>query len=74
MKRKTIAIIAVVLMLAIAGCAGSTSTETGTSNSSEDFETFTQPADGTDKVWSCIAWKDYNGHKMECELVESGEY
>lgn len=74
MKRKNIAIIAVVLILAIAGCAGSTPTETGTSNESDDFKTFTQPAEGTDKVWSCIAWKDYNGHKMECELAESSEY
>jgi ABC-type glycerol-3-phosphate transport system substrate-binding protein len=73
MERKTIVLIAVVAMLALAGCAGSPSTETGTSNSSEDFETFTQPADGTDKVWSCIAWEDYNGHKMECELVNSTE-
>jgi len=71
MERKTLLVIVVVALIALAGCTGSPSTETSTSNSSDEFETFTQPAEGTDKEWSCIAWEDFNGHKMECELVNS---
>lgn len=74
--KKVIALITIVLLAGLAGCVGGgetaddgpTSDETG-----ESLSTSTYPAEGTDKVWSCIEWEDYNGHKMECELVNSTE-
>ena len=78
MERKTVAVVLVVLMFTLAGClAGETRQGTDDVESSESeaelrekLDTFTQPAAGTEKVWSCVEWRDYNGHKMECELVD----
>ncbi|AGM11552.1 hypothetical protein M199_gp114 [Halogranum tailed virus 1] len=78
MERKTITVIALVLLAGLAGCVGGAEQADANNGdteltSGEEYDTHTYQAAGTDKVWTCIEWEDYNGHKMECELVNSTE-
>ena len=77
MERNTIAIVAVALMLALAGCAaGGTSDEqqaTAENSLENNTHTFTKPAAGVDGYWTCIGHEKFTGsagdEQLECELV-----
>lgn len=76
MKRKALLMAAVVLLAGLAGCTTTSEQDQQQAENSleNNTHTFTKPAQGTDKVWSCIAHDKWTGssgdEQLQCELVD----